>query len=450
MHATDSPREAHEVVSKTAMRLTLLALATGFWLAACGQMSSPGDQGFKVPQSPLLGAVERKSGLIAFISSDGNIYTMNQAGQDLTQITTDATFGEGALRYYGHVTWAPDGRQIAYVSYSGSNPQDVEAHLYVSRSDGADAREVFASDRMIPVFLYWAPDSGALSFLATQTDGNSGILRLSKLDGAESQVVDSGQPLFWAWAPSGKRMLIHSNGARRDSRLAYLWLGDSIIEEALPVRAAPFQAPAFSADGNQMLYAEITDEGESALMMLDRTSSHQQVIAGYEGTVAFQWSPDGEHIAFVYSPDTALATQGPLTVMTTRTPPRQLLTIGENVVGFFWSPDGTRIAFFQGAVSPEAETRALGQFTHLELHVMAVPGGESELLFSFVPSEQFAALLPYIDQYQRTLTIWSPDSQYLALSAYTQQGPKIVVAQAEGDFEPRLLGAGTLPVWSWK
>ena len=81
---------------------------------------------------------------------------------------------------------------------------------------------------------------------------------------------------------------------------------------------------------------------------------------------------------------------------------------------------------------------------------MAVPGGESELLFSFVPSEQFAALLPYIDQYQRTLTIWSPDSQHLALSAYTRQGPKIVVAQAEGDFEPRLLEAGTLPVWSWK
>jgi hypothetical protein len=120
------------------------------------------------------------------------------------------------------------------------------------------------------------------------------------------------------------------------------------------------------------------------------------------------------------------------------------------VVGFFWSPDGTRIAYFQGATNPEAETRALGQFTHLELHAIAIPSGESELLFSFVPSTQFASLLPYIDQYQRTLTIWSPDSQYLALSAYTQQGPKIVVAQAEGDFEPRLLESGTLAVWSWK
>ena len=437
-------------MSKTSVRLMLLVQAIGFLLTACAQQDSGSREGFKVPQSSLLGAVERKSGLIAFISTDGNIYTMNQAGQDLTQITTDATFGEGALRYYGRVTWAPDGQQIAYVSYSGSNPQDVEAHLYVSQSHGADAHEVFASDRMIPVFLYWAPDSSALSFLATQTDGNSGILRLSKLDGSESQVIDSGQPLFWAWAPSGKRMLIHSNGARRDSRLAYLWMGDSIIEEGLSIRVAPFQAPAFSPDGDRIMFASFTDNGESALMMLDRTSNRQQVLATYKGTVAFQWASGGEYIAFAPSPDAVLATQGPLTVMTTQTPPRQLLTTGENVVGFFWSPDGTKIAYLQGAISPEVETRVLGQFTHLELHVMAVPGGESELLFSFVPSEQFAALLPYIDQYQRTLTIWSPDSQYLALSAYTQQGPKIVVAQAEGDFEPRLLEPGTLAVWSWK
>ena len=450
MHPIYVHSETYEVVNKTSIALALLALVTGLWLPSCTQLSEHAAEGFRVPQSSLLGAVERKAGLIAFINNDGNIYTMNQAGQDLTQITSDATFAEGTLRYYGHVTWAPDGHQIAYVSYSGSNPQDVEAHLYVSQSNGTDAREIFTSDRMIPVFLYWAPDSSALAFLATQTDGNSGILRLSKFDGEESQLVDSGMPLFWAWAPSGKRMLIHSNGARPDSRLAYLWLGDSVIEEGLSVQLAPFQAPAFSPNGNQIMFAGITDKGDSALMMLDRTNQRQQIMATYEGKVAFQWSPRGGHIAFAPSWDFALATQGPLTVITTETPPRQLLSIGENVVGFFWSPDGTRIAYFQGAVSPEAETRTLGQFTHLDLYVMEVPEGKSELLFSFVPSEQFAALLPYVDQYQRTLTIWSPDSQYLAISAYTQQGPRIVVAQAEGDFEPRLLEPGTLAVWSWQ
>ena len=452
MHLTYSCPNHQKIVTTIGIRIRIFILSAVFCLSACANLSNSDSSEIKIPQSPLLGAVERKSGLIAFISTDGNIYTMNQAGQDLTQITTDATFGEGKLRYYSHVTWAPDGNQIAYVSYSGSNPQDVEAHLYVSQSNGGDAREVFASDRMIPLFLYWAPDNNSLAFLSTQKGSNSQILRLSKLDGTESQVLDSGQPLFWSWAPSGKRMLIHGNASRPDSRLAYLWLEDSIIEDGLPVHPAVFQAPEFSPDGNHIMFAGITDDGESALMTLDRTTSLQNIIAKYEGTVSFQWSPVDDRIAFTPSQDANLATQGqgPLTVMSKQTPPKHLLSTGENVIGFFWSPDGTKIAYFQGVVSQEGETQTLGQFTHLELHVVKIPQGESELLFSFVPSEQFATLLPYIDQYQRTLTIWSPDSQYLAISGYTQQGPAIVVAQAEGDFEPRVLEPGILAVWSWK
>ena len=64
------------------------------------------------------------------------------------------------------------------------------------------------------------------------------------------------------------------------------------------MHAAPFQAPAFSPDGSHLLFAGITDEGDSALMTLDRNNNRQQVIDGYEGSVAFQWSPSGEYIAF--------------------------------------------------------------------------------------------------------------------------------------------------------
>ena len=452
MHLTYSRPDCKNIVPAIGIRMKALMLAAVFCISACANLSNSDESGIKVPQSPLLGAVERKSGLIAFISSDGNIYTMNQAGQDLTQITTDATFGDGQLHYYSHVTWSPDGSQIAYVSYSGSNPQDVEAQLYVSQSNGANAREIFASDRMIPRFLYWAPNSNSLAFLSAQKGSNSQILRLSKLDGTESQVLDSGQPLFWSWTPSSKRMLIHGNGSGPGSRLAYLWLGNTIIEDGLQVHPASFQAPDFSPDGNHIIFAGITDDGNSALITLERTTGLQNIIAEYQGTVSFQWSPIDDHIAFTSSQDDTLTTQNqrPLTVMRNQTSPIQLLSTGENVIGFFWSPDGTKIAYFQGAVSQGGEIRTMGQFTHLELHVIKIPQGESKLLFSFVPSEQFATLLPYIDQYQRTLTIWSPDSQYLAISGYTQQGPAIVVAQAEGDFEPRVLEPGILAVWAWK
>ena len=117
MHLTYSYPDCKHIVPAIGIRMKALMLATVFCISACANLSNSDKSGIKVPQSPLLGAVERKSGLIAFISSDGNIYTMNQAGQDLTQITTDATFGDGQLHYYSHVTWSTDGSQIAYVSY---------------------------------------------------------------------------------------------------------------------------------------------------------------------------------------------------------------------------------------------------------------------------------------------------------------------------------------------
>ena len=46
-----------------------------------------GCQGLQMPQSPLLATFERKTGHIVYVGIDSNIYTMNQAGQDVVMIT---------------------------------------------------------------------------------------------------------------------------------------------------------------------------------------------------------------------------------------------------------------------------------------------------------------------------------------------------------------------------
>ncbi len=46
--------------------------------------------GVRVPQNPLAALLEPKAGLIAYLGIDGNIYTIDQAGQRKTQITKDA------------------------------------------------------------------------------------------------------------------------------------------------------------------------------------------------------------------------------------------------------------------------------------------------------------------------------------------------------------------------
>ena len=431
---------------------TLLLLLLCCSMTACAILSSQENDKLRIPQSPLLKSIERKSGLIAYVGIDGNIYTMDQAGKNVVQLTSDATTTDEQVLYYTHVTWAPNGNQIAYVSYTGSNTQTMEAHLYVSDANGTNTKEVFASDRMIPIFLYWAPNSKSLAFLATQTDGNSGILRLSLLDGQEPMILDTGQPLFWAWAPSSKRLLIHSNGSDYDSRLSYLYIGETIVEESLSINPASFQAPAFSPNGDEIMYVGTTENEGSAIITLNRLDNQSKSLTPVKGQVAFEYSPTGKHVAYIDSYSSSDSwISGALSVMETQgTNPQTLANIDDNIIGFFWSPDGKKIAYFKSVVTQEEIDGVIEQFSYLELHVLSIIDGTSNKLFSFAPSELFAALLPYIDQYQRTFTIWSPDSQYLALSAYTEQGPAIVVAQAESNFEPRILEFGMLPVWSWK
>ena len=430
----------------------LLLLLLCCSMTACAMLNNQEENKLRIPQSPLLKSIERKSGLIAYVGIDGNIYTMDQAGKNVVQLTTDATISDEQVLYYTHVTWAPNGNQIAYVSYTGANTQTMEAHLYVSDANGTNTKEVFASDRMIPIFLYWAPNSKSLAFLSTQTDGNSGILRLSLLDGQESTILDSGQPLFWAWAPSSKRLLIHSNGSDYDSRLSYLYLGETIVEESLSIKPASFQAPAFSPNGDEIMYVGTTESEDSTLITLNRLDNRSKSLTAVKGQVAFEYSPTGKHVAYIDSDNSNNSwISGTLSVMETQgTNPQTLANIDDNIIGFFWSPDGKKIAYFKSVVTQEEIDGEVKQFSYLELHILSIIDGTSNNLFSFAPSELFAALLPYIDQYQRTFTIWSPDSQYLALSAYTEQGPAIVVAQAESNFEPRILEFGMLPVWSWK
>jgi len=62
----------------------------------------------------------------------------------------------------------------------------------------------------------------------------------------------------------------------------------------------------------------------------------------------------------------------------------------------------------------------------------------------------FLNIFPFFDQYQRSATIWSPDSRYLVVSAIANESTQgLFIVPASGDFEPRFLTEGRLGFWSW-
>src|SRR5688500_16997286 len=108
-------------MKKTIFIFSILPLA----LAACSAI----PQNVDVPQSPLLRVLERKSGLIAYVGSDGNIYVSDQGGGSPSQLTNDAHFTEGptgGFLFYQFPTWAADGNKLAFASLAGDNRQGAE------------------------------------------------------------------------------------------------------------------------------------------------------------------------------------------------------------------------------------------------------------------------------------------------------------------------------------
>jgi hypothetical protein len=87
----------------------------------------------------------------------------------------------------------------------------------------------------------------------------------------------------------------------------------------------------------------------------------------------------------------------------------------------------------------------------LELHVLDVQTGNSQRLIKFTPTEDFLSILPFFDQYQRSATVWSPDSNNLVISALDQDGEHGIYAiEISENSEARRLASGRLALWSWK
>ena len=126
------------------------------------------------------------------------------------------------------------------------------------------------------------------------------------------------------------------------------------------------------------------------------------------------------------------------------------------VIAFFWSPDSRKIAYFVPEISIPSGQREVSlqvqeaQFT-LELHVLDVQTGDSQRLIEFTPTEDFVRIMQFFDQYQRSATVWSPDSNNLVISAIEQDGEHVIYAlEISENSEARRLASGRLAFWSWK
>lgn len=413
--------------------------------------------GVRVPQSPLLSVLERKSGLIAYIGVDGNIYVTDQGLSATTQLTEDAKpprSNSASAIVYQLPTWSLDGSQLGFIRLE-QNDSKLTSELLIANIDDDTVKSVYTSEGAHPFYLYWSPDNSNLTFLSSTPMQQSMMLQSVSADGGQQLVLDSGTPFYWSWAPDGKTMIVHRGTGTQGSasRLSFLKLDTDVNEYSVDETPAAFQAPAWSPNGEFILLAQMNDDARE-IILADSTGKPIKTIDTFNLNSAFAWSFDSERFAYIIGEEQMNAgTIGSLHVRNVNSD--EEIVIDENVVSFFWSPDGEKLAYFVPFVSsPESEgdQSGTGQIINLQLNMLDIGTGESQPLFTFQPTQQFYSMIPYFDQYHQSTTIWSPDSNNLVLSFIaTERGePGIAVVAASGNLEPRFISSGAFAVWSWQ
>ena len=422
----------------------LFLLLVAAILVAC----APGD--IKIPQSPALRILEKKSGLIAYIGSDGNVYITDQGATNTTPLTTDVTLESRSNIAYNHLAWSQDGSQVAFVRLEKNGANSFTSELMVANVNDDSVKSIYTSETEFPFYINWSPDNKNVGMLTTTITPQILALQSVPIDGGDQLMLDTGSPFYWSWAPDGNSIIVHKNGIseERMSQLSFLKIDPEVTEYVMDEVPASFQAPAWSPDGNFILLTTFTPEEQQQIVLADSQGVVQTEIAQFDLNTSFAWAADSQQYAYIVGTrQMQSGALGPLHVGNING--SEEIVIDENVVGYFWSPNGKMIAYLvPSAYTPEDSTEEVFYF---ELYILDIASGESRMIASFEPTDEFFTLIPYMDQYHQSMTIWSPDSNNLVISFITSDGyPAIAVIPASGITEPRFLVEGVFAAWSWK
>ncbi|HSH01728.1 MAG TPA: hypothetical protein VLL52_04355, partial [Anaerolineae bacterium] len=401
---------------------------------------------------------------IAYIGQDRNIYIINSLTQERTAVTTNATPGntDTNSQYYRYPTWSPNGDHLAYIGFR-QNDLFQNSTIYITDANGLNSQSLYENNDNFPFYLYWSPNSQQLSFLAPHSPFSNEInLHLATIATGQTDLLDVGQPYYWHWSPTDGPIITHTGG--RDGQIAFLNPQTDDAPQPLTIPPALFQAPAWSPDGSQILLAQQVDD-RIDLLLTDNNGTPLTTLTNLaDGALAFGWSPNGNHIAYTHTPNQDNTAIGNLYLINPLTPDPQQLTI-DPVISFFWSPDGQKLAYFTLTDSifgfeRQVETVPLKESLtskpnqqhdiYLQLNIYDVATQNTQQLISFDPTTEYLNLLPYFDQYQHSLRLWSPDSRNFLISGYNDDDPMLWIVPANGFTPPYALANGTIGAWSWQ
>ena len=408
------------------LALAVVAQACSFGASSPSTTSPPATTPFSAPASEAAETPPSEPDIPALSQLPGLLVV--EDGSDLRIVRPD---GSGPIDLPGSIegsqpSWSADGTTVAWSTVRPSGTPAVAVSAIGSEPD-------YLETGFLPFYISWSPSGSHLGVLG---NGASGTIEFALIEPTAATVrsVDSGAPFYFDWSPDGTQIVAHVG----ESELRVIEVATGSRLRSVPA-TGEFQAPQWIDEG--IVYQDSTPKAIQARGMALQGSTTQRLLVGDIDSSDREIARFDGFGAFAVSMDrVAYSTGSGLDLWVVEAGADPVKVNDDPVLAFQWSPDGTRLLSLE--FDPASAAPSAHWVVWTEAAVMGFP--------DFQPSGPWISrYLPFWDQYNRSLSVWSPDGTAFVYTAVTEQGAaEVLVQMVAEDLEPVAVASGEAASWS--
>lgn len=327
------------------------------------------------------------------------------AGADsATRIVRDRgdTWTDAAVTSGWWPAWRPGRREyaISRVEASGSS---LHAGLHLQGIDGGDipipgslsVPPALIAER-VAHYALWDPTGQMLCYVMPA--GRTLAARLWRAGEPEAETLTGGTPIFPAWSPDSRRLLLHYG-----DQLVSVDL-ESGEQSVLSTHAMGFRTAAISSDGELTAFAEANEQG-TALLCHRGTPGGATEAARFDGGVALSFRPGTHELAAAVTTGAEAGVFRDLYLLDLEHPGEPRRLVHGPLLAYWWAPAGDRLAVLVPAYTGDGRYQ-------LRFH-----GPDGRFLRAMEPltlSPDMRTMVSFFDQFALSHPLWSPDGRRFA------------------------------------